>query len=179
MIKINKKMILFTIIKKLNKYCRILFVLSLLLISISCSTYSLPEPYIQDYDSDILCKGISDIIFYAKNDTIMQKYMLDNLLDSTGFTYKIDTLIQDGAYTGFFTTELVGLLAEKEKISKECAFNRLFHKNLQNEILRVSCRNNSMSFYKPQVEISFNYYPEYRLLVTLIRKITSIRKSKF
>ena len=141
----------------------------LLFFLLSCSMYSLPKSYIQDCNSSILCKGIENIIRYAKKDTAMQKYLFSNA-DTLNFTYKIDTLIQEGMYTGLFSSEIVKILVDKERISKDCAFNKLFHKNLQNEFIRINCIKIPV-FDKPKVKISFNYHPEYRILVTIIRKI--------
>jgi len=136
----------------------------------NCSTYNLPKQYIQDYNSNILCEGIKNIILYTEKDTIMQKFMFDSLPNPLSFSYKIDTLIQEGIYAIGFSTEIINYIVENEGISRSCAFNRIFHKYLQNEFLRINCIKKTI-FKKPQVEISFNYYPEYKLLITWVTKI--------
>ncbi len=109
---------------------------------------------------------------YITNDQEMINYMKDRLTDSINLIYEVDTVVKEGIPFPFFQNEVADVIMQNEKLTKEQAWGRLYNKFAAKEPLKLitDCINKT-EINRPDIIISFWYYPEYSLLISSINEI--------
>jgi hypothetical protein len=142
-----------------------------LVLTYSCSTTRKTRPFLE-YHSEKLCIGIRNMTEYIKNSEELKTYFNNILTDSIHLKYEIDTVVTEGVPFPFFVKEISEIIAQNEKISIEQAYARLYRKFQVKEPLRLttSCIQRS-KISRPDVKVSFWFYPEYGLLISEISEL--------
>ncbi|ESU21054.1 hypothetical protein FCR2A7T_07180 [Flavobacterium cauense R2A-7] len=149
-----------------KKFTPILFCLFIL----SCSTKKLSTTH-SNYHSAKLCVGIKNMINYVENSNELKSFFRGKP-GNTILEYECDTLVNEGIPRSPFDIGMTQIIEKEEKISHKEAEERLARKFLIGEPkkLYTGCVNKSNST-KPEVKVSYYYYPEYSLLITEVERI--------
>jgi len=109
---------------------------------------------------------------YIESSEELKTYFKNVLTDSIKLKYEIDTLVKEGVPFPFFVKEISEIVAQNEKISVKQAYTRLIWKFPVIEPLRLStgCIN-STKIPRPDVKVTFWFYPEYGLLISEISEL--------
>ena len=150
---------------------KILVLTIFLILTYSCSTTRNTSPFLE-YHSEKLCIGIRNMIEYIKNSEELKTYFKNILTDSINLKYEIDTVVTEGVPLPLFAKEISKIIAQNEKISIEQAYSRLYRKFQVKEPLRLitGCIK-STRILRPDVNVSFWFYPEYGLLISEISEM--------
>jgi hypothetical protein len=153
------------------KMRKILVLTIFLLLTYSCSTTRKASPFLE-YHSEKLCLGIRNMTEYIKNSEELKTYFKNILTDSINLKYEIDTVVKEGVPFPFFVKEISTIISQNEKISNEQASIRLYRKFQAVEPLRLNtgCIKNT-KISRPEIMVSYWFYPEYGLLISEISEI--------
>jgi len=150
---------------------KILVLTLFLVLTYSCSTTRKTNPFLE-YHSEKLCIGIRNMTEYIESSKELKTYFKNVLSDTINLQYELDTVITEGVPFPFFTKEISKIIMQNEKISIEQAFTRLYRKFQSIEPLRLTTgciKNTKMS--RPDIKVSFWFYPEYGLLISEISEL--------
>ena len=109
---------------------------------------------------------------YIKNSEELKTYFKTILTDSINLKFEIDTVVTEGVPFPFFVKEISEIISQNEKISSEQAYSRLFRRFQVIEPIRLTtgCFN-STKIPRPNVKVTFWFYPEYGLLISEISEL--------
>ncbi|HLP04239.1 MAG TPA: hypothetical protein VK152_02310 [Paludibacter sp.] len=149
----------------------ILYVTMLVLTLFSCTTTK-KVTNVLEYKSDKLCTGIKNMQELIESSKDLKNHFKDILSDTTKLKYELDTIVTEGVPTMFFDKEISTIIMQNEKIPSKQAYSRLYIKSqIENPLkLNTRCINNT-KIQRPDVKVSFWFYPEYGLLISEVSKI--------
>jgi len=150
---------------------QILVLTILLVLTYSCSSTRKTSPFLE-YHSEKLCIGIRNMTEYIESSKELKNYFKNILSDTINLQYELDTVIIEGVPFPFFVKEISEIIMQNEKISIEQASTRLYRKFKAVEPLRLTtgCIK-STKISRPDIKVSFWFYPEYGLLISEISEI--------
>jgi hypothetical protein len=150
---------------------KILVLTIFLVVTFSCSTTRKTSPFLE-YHSEKLCLGLRNMTEYIKNSEELKTYFKTILTDSINLKFEIDTGVTEGVPFPFFVKEISEIISQNEKISSEQAYSRLYRRFQVIEPIRLTtgCIN-STKIPRPDVKVTFWFYPEYGLLISEISEL--------